>query len=67
MTGFLFEQKNREQLIERIRMFMKMSNEERRKMGLAGRKKMEREFDQGIVIEAYMKQIAHKGESRNGL
>lgn len=67
VTGFLFEQKNREQLIERIRMFMKMSNEERRKMGLAGRKKMEREFDRGIVIEAYMKQIAHKGESRNGL
>lgn len=57
ITGFIFEQKNTEQLIDCVHKFMNMSNEERRQMGLAGRKKMEKEFSREIVIEAYMKEI----------
>ena len=34
-----------------------MSVEERKNMGLAGRKKMEQEFDRNIVVEAYLKEI----------
>jgi galacturonosyltransferase len=34
-----------------------MDNEERRKMGLAGRRKMEREFNRKLVVEAYMEEL----------
>lgn len=57
VTGFVFEQKNREQLIACIRRFMELDNEERRAMGLAGRAKMEREFDRELVVQAYMQEI----------
>lgn len=57
ITGFCFETKNRTRLIECVRNFMHLSNEERKKMGLNGRKKMEREFDREIVIDAYMKAV----------
>jgi galacturonosyltransferase len=56
-TGFVFRQRNREELLECVREFMNMENEERRKMGLNGRRKMEREFDRNIVVESYMAQI----------
>lgn len=58
VTGFIFEQKNREQLYECVRRFMKMDHGDRRKMGLAGRRKMELEFSRDIVVEAYMEEIA---------
>jgi len=57
VTGFIFEQRNTEQLIDCVRKFMQMSNEERRRMGLAGCEKMKREFSREIVIEAYMREI----------
>lgn len=60
VTGFVFEQKNREQLIECVRKFMQMSNAERKQMGLAGRAKMEKEFNREIVIEAYMKEMKNE-------
>lgn len=58
VTGFIFEQRNTEQLITCVRKFMQMDNAERKQMGLAGRAKMEREFDREIVVEAYMREIA---------
>lgn len=57
VTGFVFEQKDRAALIECVRKFMEMENEERKIMGLAGREKMVREFDREIVVGAYMRQI----------
>ena len=57
VTGFVFEQRNRDELIRCVRRFMEMGNEERRVMGLAGREKMEREFDREIVVGAYMEEI----------
>lgn len=57
VTGFVCEQRNKEQLIACVRRFMQMNNEERRKMGLAGRRKVEREFDRENVIRAYMEEI----------
>lgn len=57
VTGFIFEQRNTEQLIDCVHKFLKMNNEERRQMGLAGRRKMEKEFSREIVVDAYMKKI----------
>ncbi len=57
VTGFMFESKNRAQLYECVRRFMNMDNADREKMGLAGRRKMEREFDRERVVDAYMKEI----------
>ena len=57
VTGFVFHQKDRAALVDCVRKFMEMGNEERKKMGLAGREKMVREFDREIVVGAYMKVI----------
>jgi galacturonosyltransferase len=57
VTGFVFAQQDRVQLLDCIRKFLKMDNEERRKMGLAGRRKMEREFNRKRVVEAYMEEL----------
>lgn len=56
-TGFIYEQKNQEQLIDCVRKFMAMDNASRREMGICGRKKMEQEFNRQIVIDAYMREI----------
>lgn len=61
VTGFVFRQRNRDELMRCIRKFMQMGNDERRAMGLAGREKMEMEFDRGIVVGAYMEEV------KNGL
>lgn len=52
-TGFLVNKKDRNDLYGKVCNILYMSVEERVAMGLAGRKKMEREFDRNIVIEAY--------------
>jgi galacturonosyltransferase len=56
-TGFLFEPRNREQLFDCVRRFLKLDNGTRKQMGIAGRRKMEREFNRKIVIDAYMDEI----------
>ena len=44
--------------MEKVERFISdLSNDERKQMGLAGREKMEREFDRKIVIEAYLEKI----------
>lgn len=57
ITGYIFEQRNTEQLVEKIRQFMSLTNEERKDMGIAGREKVVREFDRNIVIDAYWKEM----------
>lgn len=56
-TGFLFEAKNTESLVQAIERFLALSNEDRAQMGLNGRKKVEQEFDRQIVVDAYMEEI----------
>lgn len=58
VTGFMIQQKNTEELIQAVRKFMEMGNEQRKQMGLAGRRKVEAEFDRNIVVDAYIKEIA---------
>lgn len=57
VTGYIVEAKNRQQLYESVIHFLKLSNEERKQMGLAARRKVEREFDRDTVVLAYMEEI----------
>jgi galacturonosyltransferase len=56
-SGYLVEQKNTKDLIEKMERFLKLSHEEKKKMGILGRKKVEKEFDRQIIVENYMKEI----------
>ena len=57
VTGFGCEAQSTESLTEALERFIALSYEEKKKMGLAGREKMEREFDREIVIDSYMEEI----------
>lgn len=56
-NGFLVEPKNSKDLIQKIERFIELPWEEKKKMGLAGRKKVENEFNRQLVVEAYMDYI----------
>ena len=56
-NGYIVREKDTKDLIEKVEKFINMSNEEKKIMGLAGRKKVEKEFDRNIVVNAYMKEI----------
>lgn len=57
VTGFLFESRNAQAMEEAIRKFLSLSQEERKEMGLRGRKKMVREFERSQVVQAYLEEI----------
>lgn len=57
ISGFSFPKKDTEGLIHAIERFIHLDNETRRKMGLAGREKMEIEFDRKIVVKKYLEEI----------
>ena len=57
ITGFLVPVNDEKAVIEATEKFLQMSSEERKAMGLAGRAKMEREFDRKIVVKAYLEEI----------
>jgi glycosyltransferase involved in cell wall biosynthesis len=52
-TGFLCKVRSGESLAAACEAFMALSLEERAALGRAGREKMEREFGQSIVVDAY--------------
>lgn len=54
ITGYLFQERDREGLINKVKRFLSLSNSERKEMGLKGRQKMENEFDRQIVVKAYL-------------
>lgn len=53
INGYVVKERNSQDLIEKIELFLSKSFEERERMGLEGRKKVEREFNRQIVIEKY--------------
>ncbi len=57
VTGFRFEPRSSKSLIEALEKFLKLSKEEKAKMGKAARKKMENEFDRKLVVKDYMDEI----------
>lgn len=57
VNGYMIKQKDTQSLIDAIEKFIKLSYEEKKQMGLNGRRKVEREFDRQIVVEAYVEEI----------
>ncbi|NHM29285.1 glycosyltransferase family 4 protein [Neobacillus terrae] len=57
LSGFGFEVKSVESLVEAIIKFIRLPYVQKKAMGLAGRKKMENEYDRKIVINAYVDEI----------
>lgn len=53
-TGFLCRVKDTADLADKMERIILMTPDERVAMGIAGRRKMEREFDEQIVIDRYM-------------
>jgi glycosyltransferase involved in cell wall biosynthesis len=67
VSGYLCDVKSAESLAECMERFLALSPEAQRAMGAAGRTKMEREFDQRLVVDAYREAldlvIGHRGGS----
>lgn len=58
INGYVVEQQKSQDLIEKVEKFLELSYEEKKEMGIAGRTKVEREFDRQIVINAYKNEIS---------
>lgn len=56
-NGFLCKLRDAGDLAEKMELILSLSDEQRREMGQLGREKMERQFDERIVIEKYLKAI----------
>ena len=56
-TGFVVPIKDEPALIAAVDKFMQMNWDERREMGLAGRRKMEKEFDRQIVVKMVVDEV----------
>jgi len=56
-TGYRIPVRDEDALVKALEDFLTLSWEQKRDMGLAGRRKMEQEFDRNIVVEKYMAQI----------
>jgi glycosyltransferase involved in cell wall biosynthesis len=57
VNGYIIEQQNSQDLIEKVEMFLALDYEQKMQMGLAGRTKVENEFDRKLVINAYLQEI----------
>lgn len=57
ITGFLFKTGDAKDLEAKIEQFINMSHEEKQAMGVAGRNKVEREFNRRIIVEQYLDEI----------
>jgi len=64
ITGIGFAPRDKEAFLEAARKFMQLSYEERKEMGANARKKMEREFDRNIVVNAYTEEIRNCTDRR---
>lgn len=58
-SGFIYHGGDVDALVGRIEEFLKLDNETRKKMGLAGRKHVEDNFSREIVVEAYKEKIGN--------
>lgn len=56
-TGYLFECRNVDMMVEKVEQFIQLSYEQKAAMGRAAREKMEREFDRNIVTNIYIEEI----------
>ena len=57
LTGYIVQPQNANDVAEKIKKFLVLSHKEKKAMGEAGRRKMERQFDRRIVVNAYIDEI----------
>lgn len=57
VNGFAVKQRDSEDLIEKIEKFLALTHEQKMQMGLAGRAKVEKDFNRQIVVDAYLKEL----------
>jgi galacturonosyltransferase len=57
VSGFAFETKNIQSLVEAMEKFISLSYNERKNMGIAGRRWVEEKFDRNIVLQAYRDEL----------
>ena len=58
-TGFVIPVRDSDALVEAIDSFIKLTNGEKREMGIAARKYVEKCFDRSRIVNAYMKEISN--------
>ena len=58
INGYFVKEKDYKDLVKKIDKFIKLSNKEKKQMGINGRNKIEKEFDRNIIIDEYMKVIS---------
>lgn len=66
-SGFIYHGGDFDALVGRIEEFLKLDNETRKSMGLAGRKHVEDNFSREIVVEAYKEKIKKIFQSKSNL
>ena len=57
VNGYICKQNDTKDLIMQIEKFLKLPREARKQMGLAGRAKVEKEFNRQIVIDKYLAEL----------
>lgn len=57
VTGFLVEPRSAQSLTDAVERFINLPFEQKVSMGKEGRRKVEREFDRQIVVDAYLSEI----------
>jgi Glycosyltransferase len=57
INGFIIKERDSRDLIDKIEKFLALSFEERSRMGIAGREKIEGQFDRKIVINKYLEEM----------
>lgn len=57
VNGFVVREKDSKDLIEKIALFLSVGIDARKKMGLAGRAKVENEFSRMIVVNKYLDEL----------
>lgn len=58
VNGFIVKQRDGHDVARKIEQFIQLPYEKKREMGLAARRKVEREFDRNMVVKAYLEEIA---------
>lgn len=61
-NGFGVEPKSAESLSNAINKFLSLPYEQKRQMGINGRKKIENEFDRSVVVDAYISTVNKYGD-----
>ena len=64
VNGFIVNEKDSTDLIEKLERFIQLSHEQKEQMGLCGREKVESEFDRSIVVSKYMAEVSELTKSK---